>query len=298
MRCDRGVAEDIAATDRISSATSQAGPDKVSAVKREATEGGFAVDLKTVRASGSWSGAMQGDFTATRQLERPARETAAESGSDGSEDDTASSPVAPAGWKRAPAGQVQLAFSGPAQALHQLFARLDFRGEGLQYYELVDQLSQDADCARMFELPAGDDAGIVLARRKALCEAFADLPEAAGDRTSAVDAEGFVRLVMGATRHAQGSSAPDGPVVSFTEPGTLGLRFTTNKTTGSVDIIEIKSGTQAAQHPQLSVGLVLLSVNGASLVGRNYTVRKTSLYAPFIYIYIMHRFTKTGSGQT
>ena len=38
---------------------------------------------------------------------------------------------------------------------------------------------------------------------------------------------------------------------TFTEPGTLGLKFTPNKTTGRVEVLAINPGTQAEQHPQL-----------------------------------------------
>ena len=67
------------------------------------------------------------------------------------------------------------------------------------------------------------------------------------------------------------TSGKDEPiVVSFTEPGTLGLRFTPNKTTGSVDILSINPGTQAMQHAQLRPGLVLQSVDGVAVAGRDY----------------------------
>ena len=39
--------------------------------------------------------------------------------------------------------------------------------------------------------------------------------------------------------------------VVFTEPGSLGLRFSDNRNTGGVDLVQIQPGSQAEQHPEL-----------------------------------------------
>ena len=63
---------------------------------------------------------------------------------------------------------------------------------------------------------------------------------------------------------------PAGIAVTFTQPGTLGLKFTPNKQTGNVEVIVVNPGTQAEQHTQLQTGLILTSVAGASVSGKDY----------------------------
>ena len=59
-------------------------------------------------------------------------------------------------------------------------------------------------------------------------------------------------------------------VATFTEPGTLGLKFTPNKQTGNVELLQVNAGTQAERHPQLQAGLILRSVDGTSVSGKAY----------------------------
>eukprot|EP01044_Picomonas_judraskeda_P001193 COSAG03_NODE_66_length_15090_cov_6.646455_1_plen_574_part_10 len=58
--------------------------------------------------------------------------------------------------------------------------------------------------------------------------------------------------------------------VTFTEAGTLGLKFTPNKQTGNIELLQVNPGTQAEKHSQLSAGLILRSVGGSSVAGKNY----------------------------
>ena len=279
MQCERGFAEDVVETvEKISSGNGAL----TEAVRYKAGSEGVqssAVDFATVRASGTWGGAMQGQFTATRQIGQQwqsveaaklsaAASPASDEGRHGSRD--GASPVVPAGWKKPPPKQVQLAFNGPAQKLHQLFARLDVTGEGaIPFAELVSRLSQDDEGARLFELPVGDDRASIALRLKALLAAFAGLPEAV-DTKSPVDEDGLVRLIMGASRPQVGKTS-DSLLVSFTEPGPLGMKFATNKLTGAVEIVAIHPATQAAQFASLlQPGLVVQAVNGVSVVGLGY----------------------------
>ena len=67
------------------------------------------------------------------------------------------------------------------------------------------------------------------------------------------------------------SKAPSGGVsVTFTQPGSLGLKFSPNKQTGEVQIMGINAGTQAESHTELKPGLTLLSVGGTSVAGMPY----------------------------
>jgi hypothetical protein len=58
--------------------------------------------------------------------------------------------------------------------------------------------------------------------------------------------------------------------VTFTEAGSLGLKFAANKRTGEVELLQVNPGTQAARHPQLAAGLIVQSVAGASVAGKGY----------------------------
>jgi hypothetical protein len=72
-------------------------------------------------------------------------------------------------------------------------------------------------------------------------------------------------------REAEKKEAADGPVsVTFTEAGSLGLKFAANKRTGEVELLQVNPGTQAARHPQLAAGLIVQSVAGASVAGKGY----------------------------
>lgn len=58
--------------------------------------------------------------------------------------------------------------------------------------------------------------------------------------------------------------------VNFTKPGSLGLKFTHNRETDEVEILQINPGTQAEAHPQLAPGLILQSVGNQSVKGISY----------------------------
>ena len=58
--------------------------------------------------------------------------------------------------------------------------------------------------------------------------------------------------------------------VTFAEAGSLGLKFTPNKQTGNVELLQVNPGTQAERHPELKPGLVLKEVGGHSVAGIGY----------------------------
>jgi len=76
-------------------------------------------------------------------------------------------------------------------------------------------------------------------------------------------------------REVYAVSIPDGWAkgmvdVTFTEDGSLGIHFNQNADTGLVSIAAITDGTQATRQPALRVGLILRSVAGASVAGKDY----------------------------
>ena len=56
----------------------------------------------------------------------------------------------------------------------------------------------------------------------------------------------------------------------FTEPGSLGLAFEAPSPSSPPSIKEVKAGTQAVQHGQLTVGMKLVEVAGVSCAGMAY----------------------------
>ena len=60
--------------------------------------------------------------------------------------------------------------------------------------------------------------------------------------------------------------------VTFAQPGSLGIRFTPNPPTnsGAVQILSIDPNKQAAQHPQLQVGMMLTAVGAQQVAGMPY----------------------------
>eukprot|EP01043_Picozoa_sp_COSAG02_P065689 COSAG02_NODE_9988_length_2056_cov_4.618293_1_plen_132_part_10 len=58
--------------------------------------------------------------------------------------------------------------------------------------------------------------------------------------------------------------------VTFTQPGSLGLKFAPNTATDTVEVYSINPGTQATSHAQLKPGLTLLAVGATSCVGMPY----------------------------
>ena len=73
-----------------------------------------------------------------------------------------------------------------------------------------------------------------------------------------------------AAESPQQQSRPGTIAVTFTEAGSLGLKFTPNKQTGNVELLQVNPGTQAEKHSRLSAGLILLSVAGESVAGKGY----------------------------
>ena len=57
---------------------------------------------------------------------------------------------------------------------------------------------------------------------------------------------------------------------TFTKPGSLGLSFTHNKETDTVEVLQVDPGSQAVAHPQLVPGLTLHSIGGMPVAGTKY----------------------------
>jgi hypothetical protein len=72
--------------------------------------------------------------------------------------------------------------------------------------------------------------------------------------------------------------APPSPVSSdqkvvsatFSEPGSLGLKFVKHKQTGEMQLLTINPGTQAAQHSCLQLGMTVYAVDSTGVAGRSY----------------------------
>ena len=58
--------------------------------------------------------------------------------------------------------------------------------------------------------------------------------------------------------------------VTFTEAGSMGLKFTPNKLTGNTEVLAVNPGTQAERHRELHAGLILKSVGKVGVMGRPY----------------------------
>ena len=58
--------------------------------------------------------------------------------------------------------------------------------------------------------------------------------------------------------------------VTFTAPGSLGIRFAPNPQTGAVEILAIVPGGQASQFAQMQVGMMLTAVGNQSIAGMQY----------------------------
>eukprot|EP01043_Picozoa_sp_COSAG02_P124447 COSAG02_NODE_61516_length_268_cov_0.804734_1_plen_89_part_11 len=58
-------------------------------------------------------------------------------------------------------------------------------------------------------------------------------------------------------------------IVTFTEPGSLGLKFT-DWIPGQVEVQHIAPHSQAQAHPHMEVGLVLVAVGGTEVAGMTY----------------------------
>ena len=56
--------------------------------------------------------------------------------------------------------------------------------------------------------------------------------------------------------------------VTFSEPGSLGIRFAPHKRTGDMEVTAVKPGTQAQRHKNLQPGLVLIAVAGVDVAGK------------------------------
>ena len=69
----------------------------------------------------------------------------------------------------------------------------------------------------------------------------------------------------------QAASYIDAVAVTFTEDGSLGLKFSPNG--NAIQVLQVNPGTQAEQHSELHAGMTLMSVGGNSTEGLSYQVR-------------------------
>ena len=68
-----------------------------------------------------------------------------------------------------------------------------------------------------------------------------------------------------------GQPPPPLPVaVTFAEAGSLGISLKANETTGDIELLRVTPGTQAERHRQLRPGLILQTVSGAPVRGKEY----------------------------
>ncbi len=100
-----------------------------------------------------------------------------------------------------------------------------------------------------------------------------------------LDAPGLTQLVETAERQAAGAAtaaaADDGlgasrphatkeVLVTFTEPGSLGMKLKDHEGTGQPRVVAINAGTQAEHHPQLKTGLLITRIGTTDIVGIAY----------------------------
>ena len=98
-----------------------------------------------------------------------------------------------------------------------------------------------------------------------------------------------------------GFTGGDDVNVTFTEQGSLGLKFTQN-TKGQVEVLAINPGTQATRHQALKPGLVLASVGATDVTGMKYkeviNVIKSNPSRPLSCGFTCGGSVKVGGGQT
>ena len=94
-----------------------------------------------------------------------------------------------------------------------------------------------------------------------------------------LDAAGLAQLVESAERQggaaqpeekAPGGGSPraaEEVLVTFTEPGSLGMKLNDHEGTGQPRVVAINAGTQAEHHPQLKPGLLITRVGTTSIAG-------------------------------
>ena len=99
-----------------------------------------------------------------------------------------------------------------------------------------------------------------------------------------LDAAGLAQLVESAERQGgaaliaeEKAPAGGGPpraaeevLVTFTEPGSLGMKLNDHEGTGQPRVVAINAGTQAEHHPQLKPGLLITRVGTTSIGGMAY----------------------------
>ena len=80
------------------------------------------------------------------------------------------------------------------------------------------------------------------------------------DATPSSQAAQAREAAMMASAVASIQEEPEVLSVTFTEAGSLGLKFTPNKLTGNTEVLAVNPGTQAERHRELHAGLILKSV--------------------------------------
>lgn len=89
-----------------------------------------------------------------------------------------------------------------------------------------------------------------------------------------LDVQGLTQLVESAERQAAASSSPCAAgeaLVTFTEPGSLGMKLNEHEGTGRALVVAINAGTQAEKHqPKLRPGLLIQRIGTTSVVDMPY----------------------------
>ena len=137
---------------------------------------------------------------------------------------------------------------------------------------LTGKAAQKALQQHILESGTSDVQKIARLRRASLQP---DSPGPSAKQSGPVDPAAMMALAMAEVDEDEdegegGVASSDTISVTFTQPGSLGLKFSPNKQTGSVDVVGINPGTQAERHPELRPGLSLVTVGSTSVVGMPY----------------------------
>ena len=114
----------------------------------------------------------------------------------------------------------------------------------------------------------GDVQKIARLRRASL-QADSPAPDTAA--ASAIAAQAMANAVAEADEETENDDGQGGISVTFGQPGSLGLKFTPNKQTNNTEVLAVNPGTQAERHRELHPGLILVSVAGVSVGGKQYS---------------------------
>jgi hypothetical protein len=132
---------------------------------------------------------------------------------------------------------------------------------------LTGKAAQKALQDHIMKSGTGDVQKIARLRRASLST---NAPEPDQKAQADVAAQAMAAAIAEAEEEMENEGS-EGPIsVTFTEPGSLGLKFTPNKQTRNTEVLAVNPGTQAERHRALSPGLILVTVAGAPVAGKQY----------------------------